>query len=242
MTRSILFVGTFGVLVGLAGLPSCSKSKCEADCPLEPVTGGGGVATAGQSGGGGVGGAVAGAGGGAVAGAGGGAFAGAGGTGGAGQVSGGGAGGPASGVGGSGAFCGQLTRTLSSLPPDILILLDRSGSMDNDINDRGCADAGIGTSVGGCGAGSKWALVTTVLNQVVAQTDASVNWGLKFFADPGNATCTVSGGVQVPVGPGNAAAITAAIASETNPAGGSATAAARPRTRPRRAPLSTWAR
>src|SRR4051812_1409523 len=48
-------------------------------------------------------------------------------------------------VGGTGAqtldggtFCGTVNRPLVALPPDVLIVLDRSGSMDNDINDRGC--------------------------------------------------------------------------------------------------------
>src|SRR5689334_3687382 len=41
-----------------------------------------------------------------------------------------------------GGNCGVLDRPLVMLPPDVLIVLDRSGSMDNDINDKGCAPDG----------------------------------------------------------------------------------------------------
>jgi hypothetical protein len=128
-------------------------------------------------------------------------------------------GGKAGGIGGSRFYCGQHSRPLEPLPPDILILLDRSGSMDNDINDAACL-SDDGGSITGCGARSKWALMTPVLSQVVAQTESSVNWGLKFFADPGSSTCNVSNTAQVPLSVGNGAAIAAAIAAQTNAQGG----------------------
>ena len=100
---------------------------------------------------------------------------------------------------------------LNKLPPDILIVLDASGSMNEDSANDSCS--------GGCGANSKWAMLTPGLNQVVAQTDTTVNWGLKFFADT-DATCGVGNGVAVQVGTGNAGAIANAIAGRTSANGG----------------------
>lgn len=107
--------------------------------------------------------------------------------------------------------CGQMNVGIMPTPPDILIIEDRSGSMDNDQNDKACNN-------GGCGAASKWALVTAAINQVVS-TDTNVNWGLKFFADMDN-QCGVNAGVAVGVAAGNSAAIAAAIAASTKANGG----------------------
>jgi hypothetical protein len=107
--------------------------------------------------------------------------------------------------------CGQMNVGIMPQPPDILIIEDRSGSMDNDQNDKACNN-------GGCGAASKWALVTAAINQVVS-TDTSVNWGLKFFADADN-QCGVNQGVSVGVAAGNSAAIATAITGSTKANGG----------------------
>ena len=107
--------------------------------------------------------------------------------------------------------CGQATVPIMPLPPDILIVQDRSGSMDDDQNDATCN--------GGCGAKSKWALVTAAINQVVSGTDTTVNWGLKFFADA-NAQCGVNAGVAVGVGPGSGPAVATAITGSTTATGG----------------------
>jgi hypothetical protein len=92
---------------------------------------------------------------------------------------------------------------LQPIPPDVLLVLDKSGSMNNMPDGTVCR--------GGCGANSKWAQVTAAIEHVVATT-AAVDWGLKLFATPNNG-CTVSAGVEVPVGPSNAAVITSVIAS-----------------------------
>ena len=112
---------------------------------------------------------------------------------------------------GGGQQCGSVDRPSSKLPPDILIVLDASGSMNEDSANASCT--------GGCGANSKWALLTPALNQVVMQTETEVNWGLKLFADTNN-TCGVGANMAaVPVGANNAAAIAAAIAARTDAAG-----------------------
>ena len=107
----------------------------------------------------------------------------------------------------SDAACVPFEQTGVGSHPDILVLLDASGSMDNDTGENNCDM--------GCGAKSKWALTTAAVNQVVAATSANVSWGLKFFADK-DAMCTVSAGVSVPLGQGNAAAIATAIAGRTS--------------------------
>ncbi len=122
--------------------------------------------------------------------------------------------------GAAGMSCGQMNVGIMPLPPDILIIEDRSGSMDNDQNDQACGN-------GGCGAMSKWALVTAAINQVVS-TDTTVNWGLKFFADADN-TCGVnSPGVAVPIAPMSSAAIATAITGATSANGGVTTGSRTP--------------
>jgi hypothetical protein len=41
MTRLVPWVGALGIVGGLAGLPSCSQTTCDADCSQETVAGGG---------------------------------------------------------------------------------------------------------------------------------------------------------------------------------------------------------
>ena len=82
-------------------------------------------------------------------------------------------------------------RSVNTLPPDVLILLDASGSMNNTTDDLSCG--------GGCGAASKWAQLTPALDALVAENESTVNWGLKMFADS-DAACGVSSGDRGPGG------------------------------------------
>ena len=108
--------------------------------------------------------------------------------------------------------CGAVTQGAQMLPPDILIIQDKSGSMSNNADDQPCN--------GGCGTNSKWSQVTTAIDQVVSMTDTTVNWGLKFFSD--NGSCGAAAAPVVPVGTGSGAAIAAAI-GRTTPAGNTPT-------------------
>ena len=202
----------------LVAISSCGSSKGIA------TTDGGntGGAQAGANGAGGGGGSIAGA-----AGAGAGGSAGKAGSGGgagpagvAGQAgSGSGSGGAAAGAGGkaggagtagtglAGAgggtiLCGQTNVPLQPIAPDILILLDNSASMNNDVTDHACTN--------GCGTRSKWSQVTTGIEDVVMTTQATINWGLKFM--DADSTCGVPPGVAVDVGPGSYGAISNALA------------------------------
>jgi hypothetical protein len=90
---------------------------------------------------------------------------------------------------------------VGKVPAEILIIFDRSVSM---------LDPATG---GSCGnptpCGSKWKEMTTAVQQVVMQTDTTINWGLKLFADMG--ACGVAASATVPVAAGNGAAISAAL-------------------------------
>jgi hypothetical protein len=98
--------------------------------------------------------------------------------------------------------CGAIRQLGGPIPPEVLLVLDKSGSMSNLPDGTTCS--------GGCGSSSKWAQVTTAIERVVGMT-TTVQWGLKLFATS-NMGCDVSDGVEVPIGPSNAAAITFTIA------------------------------
>jgi len=111
---------------------------------------------------------------------------------------------------GGGQQCGAVPKSSSKLPPDILIVLDASGSMNQDSTNTACPNPG-------CGANSKWAQMGPAINTVVSQTETTVNWGLKMFADSGS--CGVNNNAAVPIATNNAAAIMAAIAGRTDAMG-----------------------
>jgi von Willebrand factor type A domain len=112
-----------------------------------------------------------------------------------------------------GRNCGLQQYGLQNVPPDLLIILDKSGSMSNDAMDQPC----------GAGCQSKWSSMTDGINMVVAQTDTTIRWGLKFFSD--DKACGVNAGPAVPIAAGNAPAIATAIMA-TMPGGNTPTAAA----------------
>src|SRR5262245_17933177 len=109
------------------------------------------------------------------------------------------------------ANCAAVNQGAVRLPPDILIVQDKSGSMK---------DSADGTCTSNCGTKSKWSQVTAALNQVVGMTDTSVNWGLKFFSDNGH--CAANGAPVVAVAAGNASAIASAI-GQASPGGNTPT-------------------
>jgi len=103
--------------------------------------------------------------------------------------------------------CVATTPQTSSLPPDVLIVLDRSGSMNDMIDGTTCR--------GGCGAQSKWSQMTSALDAFIPTVQSSVNWGLKLFASPGPNTCGISNGVEVAPAANDAMKIVGAIAGTT---------------------------
>lgn len=117
----------------------------------------------------------------------------------------GGGGGDVTGGGGT-TTCGVTANPVMPSPPDILLVQDKSASMNNDSNDQQC----------GRNCTSKWSQLTTAVNAVITATDTTVNWGIKFFSD--NNACGASNAPVVPVAPMSGAAVVAAIRG-TQPGG-----------------------
>jgi hypothetical protein len=104
--------------------------------------------------------------------------------------------------------CGLKTQSAKMIPPDIMLVMDRSLSMTNDVNDKQCTGA-TGNN-GNCGPSSKWELMVPALNQVITATDARVNWGMFYLGDE-PAQCGVATAPVVPVATMNATAITTSL-------------------------------
>jgi hypothetical protein len=96
-------------------------------------------------------------------------------------------------VGMTGGNCGQASVPIEAVPPDVLIVEDKSGSMDEDDNGSNC-------NGGSCGANSKWSQMVSAVSSVVTSTDTQINWGLKFFSDDN--ACDASHPPVVAVGSG----------------------------------------
>ena len=119
--------------------------------------------------------------------------------------------------------CGQTSVSVTPVPPDILIVQDRSLSMTDNTMDKAC-DGGSMNGDGKCGANSKWSQVITALNQVVQQTETKVNWGLIFLGDEAT-QCGAATAPVVNVGPSNFSQIQTAFNGVTfNGAAGTPTA------------------
>src|SRR6478609_676766 len=105
---------------------------------------------------------------------------------------------------------------LSRQPAEILLLLDRSGSMKEKPS-------------GSSGSDSKWDLVVPAVNEVVTATNASISWGLKAFPEGEGKECiadSVTSAVPVTIAPDHAAAVTAQVMALTPEGNGTPTGAA----------------
>src|SRR5262245_56791235 len=104
----------------------------------------------------------------------------------------------------TGMDCAARPIPLQRVPPDILIVVDTSASM-NDAADGSCA--------GGCGAGSKWAAAVSGIDSVAGSTSNDIKWGLKLLAGGSDACDT--GGIAVTAGLGQGAIIAGQLANRT---------------------------
>jgi hypothetical protein len=124
------------------------------------------------------------------------------------------------GQGGTGPaqFCGEVSDPVA-LPaaPDVLILLDRSSSMNDDSNEMVCT--------GGCGASSKWAVLSAAIENLI-RGNLSVNWGLALYGS--DDACGVTAGAAVDVSQNSALSIESieSVLATTTPGGDAPTAAA----------------
>jgi hypothetical protein len=116
------------------------------------------------------------------------------------------------------ANCGSVSNSTTRLPADVLLVLDRSGSMDYGLT----IDSNCRTGDTTCSA--RWPTLTASIDTTLAATPG-INWGLKLFSTPGGAACAVNNGVEVPIASNSAAAIQAQIGN-VSPANNTPTAAA----------------
>jgi hypothetical protein len=113
-----------------------------------------------------------------------------------------------------GANCGLQQYGLQNVPPDLLIVQDKSGSMANDLMDNPCR--------GGC-TETKWGDIVPAIDMVVGMTDTTIRWGLKYFSNDGG--CGVDDGAAVPIAANNGGPIVMSLA-RTFPGGSTPTRAA----------------
>jgi hypothetical protein len=115
------------------------------------------------------------------------------------------------------ANCGASRNPTSRLPPDLLLVFDRSGSMSADpATGRNCTPAAT--------CPSKWNQATAAVNMAVASSQTTIRWGLKLFTSNGNG-CTVTPGAEVAIGLNTAPAIATALGA-AGPGGSTPTAVA----------------
>jgi hypothetical protein len=113
------------------------------------------------------------------------------------------------------ANCGITSVNTTKQPADLLLVLDRSNSMAWEMTkDQPC---GSGSS----NCTNRWKAITDAVGAVLPDTQETVYWGLKLFAQSPNG-CDVSDGVDVAPGPANAYTIAAQIAA-TGPSTGTPT-------------------
>jgi hypothetical protein len=97
------------------------------------------------------------------------------------------------------ANCGLQSIPIANVPPDVLIVQDRSGSMNDPV--MPCA-------VAPC---TRWTETTTALKKVLMATEKTIRWGIKFFPDTNGDQCGVGAGAAVPIADMNATPVIAAI-------------------------------
>jgi hypothetical protein len=88
--------------------------------------------------------------------------------------------------------CGGQFLNLTYTPPNMLLVVDRSCSMNNKLS---------GTNT------TKWEAAVASIQTVIADYADDVQWGLTLFPDTTGQSCAQDGNLPFPVGPGNAANI-----------------------------------
>ena len=89
--------------------------------------------------------------------------------------------------------CGSMTSTAKRQPADVLLVLDRSSSMQwSTADDENCS-----RNATDCTA--RWPALTTAVSTTLTNTSDTIHWGLKLYTSPNGSACTVNSGVEVPI-------------------------------------------
>jgi hypothetical protein len=96
-----------------------------------------------------------------------------------------------------GGNCGITTAPLNKQPPDVLLVLDKTGSLLDAMDSSKQCAAGSTTCQ------QRWATLVSGLNAVLTSSSTNVNWGLETFNSDGS--CGVAP-PEVPIAPGAAGA------------------------------------
>jgi hypothetical protein len=99
-----------------------------------------------------------------------------------------------------GSNCGTLTKSVSRIPVDLLLVLDRSGSMTWDMGqDVPCEQLAT--------CHPRWPTMRDALAKVLTQSPDTIQWGLKLYSTPNAAAsggvpdgCVVTPGADAPLG------------------------------------------
>ncbi len=97
--------------------------------------------------------------------------------------------------GGGEMTCGEMSVDLERLPPEVLLLQDRSSSMQQK-DDR---------------MTMRWDEVKPAMNAVITATDSMVSWGMKYFPSKATPYCVMDPGAEVPVAAMNAVPLLASL-------------------------------
>jgi hypothetical protein len=110
--------------------------------------------------------------------------------------------------------CGRQDFNIAPVPVDMLLVLDRSASMEDDPS-------------GGSSTPSKWEILVPALQQAITSTNTVISWGLKAFPEGEKAgSCTTASSpvhILVPIAPNNAATVSQAISGLTDHGDGTPT-------------------
>lgn len=125
------------------------------------------------------------------------------------------------------ANCGSVTSNTEHMPADVLLVLDRSGSMNESMSEACYCDRDLAGRNPVCAdsanCSTRWSVVTSALTATLSSTP-DIRWGLKLYTS-GGSSCTVNPGVEVSVSATGAASVASQI-SRTTPGGNTPTAQA----------------
>jgi len=101
-----------------------------------------------------------------------------------------------------GGACGGLEVALESIPPNLLIVLDRSCSMRRDLNNN--------INIAGP---NKWTYSVDAISELTTVHESQMRFGLTLFPDKGDGNQCKQGAASISVAPGNESAIQALLTS-----------------------------